>query len=382
MSVSVTCPSCGQQVEQDAWKCPRCGIDLALASVLAEDRAFAYSNEVSNGVMIAPEILVPRLGDILLEKKLIQPVDLESALSYSAQLASQNRPQLLGQILLDRHLIDRETLDLVITEQIFKLQAALHQSNQQLELRVKERTNDLQTALAKLSELSQLKSNFISNISHELRTPLTHIKGYLDLFADESLGSLTVAQKNAMDVLLRAEGRLEQLIDDLIRFTLAERGEFTLHLGNFTIAELIKPGIERSARAAQNREISIDIIIPDGLPSVKADDEKISWVILQLLDNAIKFTPKGGRVLIAAEPENDLVIFSVTDTGIGIPKERFGELFEPFHQLDSSERRKYGGTGLGLALVNKIIDAHGSTIRIKSEVGVGTRFEFSLVRAG
>jgi len=382
MSGSVTCPSCGQHVEQDAWKCPHCGIDLALAAVLAEDRAFVYSSDETNRVLIAPEILVPRLGDILLEKKLIQPGDLESALSFSAQLASQNRSQLLGQILLNRRLIDRETLDLVITEQIFKLQAALQQSNQQLELRVQERTNDLQTALAKLSELSQLKSNFISNISHELRTPLTHLKGYLDLFADESLGSLNPTQKNAMDVLLRAEGRLEQLIDDLIRFTLAERGEFTLHLGTFTVAELINPCVERSSRTAQNRGISIDIIIPDGLPSVKADGEKITWVVLQLLDNAIKFTPKGGCVHIAAESENGLVTFSVTDTGIGIPKERFEELFEPFHQLDSSERRKYGGTGLGLALVKKIIDAHGSSIKIKSEVGIGTRFEFSLVRAG
>lgn len=382
MSGSVTCPSCGQHVEHDAWKCPHCGIDLALAAVLAEDRAFVYSSDETNGVLIAPEILVPRLGDILLEKKLIQPGDLESALSFSAQLASQNRSQLLGQILLNRRLIDRETLDLVITEQIFKLQAALQQSNQQLELRVQERTNDLQTALSKLSELSQLKSNFISNISHELRTPLTHLKGYLDLFADESLGSLNPTQKNAMDVLLRAEGRLEQLIDDLIRFTLAERGEFTLHLGTFTVAELINPCVERSSRTAQNRGISIDIIIPDGLPSVKADGEKITWVVLQLLDNAIKFTPKGGCVHIAAESENGLVTFSVTDTGIGIPKERFEELFEPFHQLDSSERRKYGGTGLGLALVKKIIDAHGSTIKIKSEVGVGSRFEFSLVRAG
>jgi signal transduction histidine kinase len=287
----------------------------------------------------------------------------------------------LGQILLDLNIINRETLDLVITEQIYKLQAALQQSNQQLEQRVLERTNDLQTALEKLSELSQLKSNFISNISHELRTPLTHIKGYLDLFGDESLGPLNPTQKNAMDVVLRSEARLEQLIDDLIRFTLAERGEFTLNLGAFTAQELISPSVERSTRTAQNRSVSIEVNIPDGVPPVKADSEKITWVLLQLLDNAIKFTPKGGFVMVATEIEDSLVKFSVTDTGIGIPQERFSELFEPFHQLDSSERRKYGGTGLGLALVKKIIDAHGSTIKVKSEVGVGSRFEFSLIKA-
>jgi len=281
MSGGITCPNCGQQVEQDAWKCPHCGIDLALAAVLAEERTFAFTSQESDGALIAPEILVPRLGDILLERKLIRPSDLQNALDYSARLTSQNHPRLLGQILLDLNLIDRETLDLVITEQIYKLQAALRQSNQLLELRVQERTNDLQTALAKLSELSQLKSNFISNISHELRTPLTHIKGYLDLFADESLGALNPGQKNAMDIVLRSEARLEQLIDDLIRFTLAERGEFTLHLGAYEVEELIKPSVERSARTAQNRNVSIEITIPEGLPRIKADAEKITWVILQ-----------------------------------------------------------------------------------------------------
>jgi len=104
MSGGVTCPSCGQHVDQDAWKCHHCGIDLALAAILAEDRAFAYSNDVTKKVLISPEILVPRLGEILLEKKIIQPGDLQSALSDSAQLASQHSPRLLGQILLDRPL--------------------------------------------------------------------------------------------------------------------------------------------------------------------------------------------------------------------------------------------------------------------------------------
>lgn len=381
MPGSLTCPNCGQQVETDSWKCTSCGIDLALAAVLTAELSFANPDQPVEGALIAPEIFVPRLGEILLEKKLIRPADLQTALNYSSSLASQNQPRLFGQILLDLKLIDRETLDQVITEQIYKLQAALRQSNQNLEQRVQERTFDLQNALSRLSELSQLKSNFISNISHELRTPLTHIRGYLDLFDDESLGPLNLAQRNALDIVLRSENRLEQLIDDLIRFTLAERGEFTLHMTPCTVDELINPCVERSDRIAQNQGVALQVDIPDGLPRVSADSEKITWVLIQLLDNAIKFTPAGGCVKVAVHAEDSLVTFRVSDTGIGIPKERFDELFEPFHQLDSSETRKYGGTGLGLALVKKIIDAHGSMIRVKSEVGAGSQFEFSLVKA-
>jgi signal transduction histidine kinase len=123
-------------------------------------------------------------------------------------------------------------------------------------------------------------------------------------------------------------------------------------------------------------------VVESGLPPVKADAEKISWAMLQLLDNAIKFTPAGGQVTLSACLEAaTLVMVSVTDTGIGIPPERLKEIFEPFHQLDGSSTRRFGGTGMGLALVRDILEAHGSVIEVESEDGKGSTFRFPLLVA-
>jgi signal transduction histidine kinase len=284
----------------------------------------------------------------------------------------------VGQVLLDLGFIDREILDQVVTEQILQLQSALQQSNRQLEWRVQERTQDLQNALNKVSELNQLKSNFISNISHELRTPLTHIKGYLNLLAEGTLGSLNKDQSEALEVLLRSEARLEQLIEDLIWFTLASRGELTLNLYSCNVTDLIQTSLSRAEKLARARKISLQVILAVGLPMVQVDGDKITWVLLQLLDNAIKFTPQGGKVKVDAALEDGLVKVSVTDTGIGISPDRIEEIFEPFHQLDESDKRHYGGTGLGLALVRRIVEAHGTRIKVQSEIGKGSRFEFEL----
>ena len=162
-------------------------------------------------VRIAPETLVPRLGDLLIERGLLDPDDLQTALDFQQDRISGGNPCLIGQALVELGYIDQRSIDEVVTVQIFHLQNTLEQTNRELEKRVEERTADLQEALVKLTELNQLKSNFISNISHELRTPLTHIKGYLDLLSDLSLGPLTPLQVEALEVLIRSEERLEQL---------------------------------------------------------------------------------------------------------------------------------------------------------------------------
>jgi signal transduction histidine kinase len=350
---------------------------LALAAIMAE-QSLTSSISFSAGAPLAPEILVPRLGAYLMERGVLNADDLQRALEIHKQYSDEGKPRLFGKLLLELDLVDRETLDQVITEQILKLQEALQQSNRQLEQRVQERTIELQRALSKLSQLNELKSNFISNISHELRTPLTHMKGYLSIFVDGGLGPLTSQQEEALDVVMRAEGRLEKLIEDLIQFSLAARSELSLNLSSTNISELILAVLSRVKRQARTKEINLHSSYPNNLPLVRIDSEKIAWVLHQLLDNAIKFTYKGGHVVVDASPDKQMILVKVTDSGIGIAPEHLNELFEPFHQLDSSDTRRYGGVGLGLALARRIIEAHGSTIQVHSKLGQGSRFEFPL----
>jgi signal transduction histidine kinase len=328
---------------------------------------------------LTPEILVPRLGEYLVQTGTVSESDLKDALAYQVEMQESGKRCLLGQALVDLKLIQRSQLDHAVTEQIIQLRTALEDANRFLERRVKERTSELQDALQKLSEFSQLKANFVANISHELRTPLTHIKGYLELLVTEALGNLTDEQKNALKVGQRATGQLENLINNLIMFSQTERGEITLHMTPVDIKKIAENLINNSHASANNRNVTLKLEVSDNLPLLQADEEKISWVILQLIDNAIKFTPSGGTVSLTIQPEDDLFMVSVIDTGIGIPSTRLEEIFEPFHQLDGSPSRRYGGTGLGLALVRDILTAHGSIIEVESDEGKGSIFRFPLL---
>ena len=380
MVSQICCPHCGQPVVENARTCGNCGVDLAIAAVLAEREILPV--RFAGTLPVTPEILVPRLGEYLVEKGKLAPVDLDRALEFQKKRGEAGRPLLLGQALCELGLIKPEELDKAITEQILNLQIALKRSNQDLEARVHERTLALERAVEKLGELSQLKANFISNVSHELRTPLTHIKGYLDLLAGDALGPLSEAQADAVRVMQAAEERLESLIEDLIQFSLVARDQFTVSFSSVDISAIIRENVSRVQSKVELAGLYFEMKLAGDLPPVSCDAEKISWVIWQLLDNACKFTPQGGKVKLEAYQSNNFVKISVTDTGIGIPNQRLDEIYEPFHQLDGSITRRFNGTGLGLALSKRILAAHGTHIVVLSKEGQGSRFEFSLPLAG
>jgi signal transduction histidine kinase len=363
-------------INAHAHYCEFCGVDLAIAAAVAERDLLPVSEELLNTPM-SPEILVPRLGDYLRERGVLDENDLQRALKYQADLASEGQTCLVGEALVRLGIIDRETLDGVVTEQILQLQSALQDANRTLERRVQERTAELQQALRRLAELNQLKSNFISNISHELRTPLTHIKGYLELLSDGELGELQDSQLHAIQVALRSSSRLEKLIEDLLQFSLAVRGELSLKLDEIDFCVLLQKYMDLYRPKAVAKNIHFEFHLPECPMYVNIDVEKMEWVLDQLLDNAIKFTPSDGFVWVAAEISEGLVTISINDSGIGIPDEKIGEIFQLFHQLDGSNTRRFQGTGLGLAFVHRILDAHGSQITVQSEVGKGSRFQFS-----
>jgi signal transduction histidine kinase len=377
MDYQLPCPNCGNLVNKQELECPVCGVNLALAAVKEEQEVISKINQ-NPAIPITPEILVPRVGELLIERGVLTQEGLQRALEYSRKTGTDGHQRLVGQALLELHLIDRETLDQVITEQIFQLHTALQQSNLKLEQRVKERTLELQTALNKLAELNQLKSNFISNVSHELRTPLTHIRGYLDLMYNGSLGELSDEQESALDVMLRSEARLEELIDKMIQFSLEASGQFTLLIKPANLYEVVNLALKQAKIKAVNRPVTLDIDLGDDPCPVRVDQEKIQWVVMELVDNAIKFTPAGGLVKVGINHDTDKAQFYVRDTGIGISSERLSEIFEPYHQLDGSSTRHYGGIGLGLALAKKIIEAHSSKVEVTSEVGQGTTIQFTL----
>ncbi len=328
---------------------------------------------------LTPEILISRLGDYLVEKGLITSDDLKHALEYQArQRENHETPDLLGQILIKMGAIDRTTLDSAITEQILQLRTALTKANQRLEQRVQERTAELEQALAKLSELNQLKTNFVANISHELRTPLTHLKGYLELLITGDLGNLNDEQKQALSVMQRSSDRLEHLIEDMILFSTMERSTINLKPKPFNLASVCTAALNRYSAKANEQQIHLQLICPNSLPNVVGDEEKVGWVIQQLVDNAVKFTPKGGEVIVKIEKDGRFLRVSVSDTGIGIKPDKINEIFEPFHQLDGSSTRRYSGTGLGLGLAKKIIEAHNSVIHVTSQPGKGSQFAFLL----
>jgi len=315
------------------------------------------------------------MGEYLVQKGLITDDDLKKTLDYQLDQNTKGNSMLLGQALIDLNLIERSELDQVVTEQILQLRSALQAANRTLERRVEERTAELQKALQRVSELSQLKSNFISNISHELRTPLTHIKGYIELMVTESLGNITEEQKHALQVSQQSTGKLEALIEDLIMVSLASRGELSIKQDNVDIHRIANLAIKSFMGKAAERGINLHGVIDEDIPFVQADSQKIAWVLQQLLDNGIKFTSSGGSVILSVKREGEnLVIVSVTDTGIGIPASELSDIFEPFHQLDGSSTRRYGGTGLGLSITRELVQLLGGQITVQSTPGHGSVF--------
>src|SRR5258708_9846404 len=377
----MNCPHCSAPITADSVICQACGADIALMTLVVETGLLeAALNGPETARPIRPEQLSRRLGDYLVQHGYVSGDQWRAALAEQARTPQGEPRRLIGQTLIDLGFLTPRDLDEAIARQLLELQTALVDANRSLERRVAERTAELEAALARLTEFNQLKANFVANISHELRTPLTHIKGYNALFVDGALGSLSKEQQEAVRVTAGAIGRLEGLINDLISYAAAARGELTVNLRPVAVGTVAAQVLERSRAKAARQRVTLEADIPLDLPLVSADEEKLNWLLVQLVDNGVKFTPAGVRVVIAADAGEHHVTIRVSDTGIGIPQNRLDDIFEPFRQLDGSSTRRAGGTGLGLALVRRIIDAHGASVEVTSQVGRGSMFTMEFVR--
>ncbi len=246
-------------------------------------------------------------------------------------------------------------------EELSKVNAELSKANKELS-----KVNE------ELKSLDRMKDDFLSNVSHEFKTPLTSIQGYSQLIADETLGSVNEQQKKAVDTVIRNSERLRRLVDSLLYLSRAQSGKLHYSFEVLDIEEVIDHSVQDLILQAHSKNIELIADIPDDLPKVTADRDKMMDVFVNLIDNAVKFTPEGGTVTVSAHASEDSLYVNVEDTGIGIPEGKIPELFQRFYQVDSSVRRRYGGTGLGLYICKKIIEDHKGDIHVTSKEGKGT----------
>jgi signal transduction histidine kinase/DNA-binding response OmpR family regulator len=269
--------------------------------------------------------------------------------------------------------------------------------NQDLERRVIERTADLAQANARLEAANRLKSEFLASMSHELRTPLNAIIGFSEVLKDGLVGDLNAEQKQFAADILASGTHLLSLINDILDLSKVEAGMMQLEPEPLRIEPLLASALTVVKEKAAKQKVTLDLKVEPALPAIHADARKLKQIAFNLVSNAVKFTPEGGRVTIAARcvprdavafqgtvparvlplPEgNDahFIEISVRDTGIGIEEKDLGRLFEPFVQIDSSLARSQPGTGLGLALIRRLAELHGGTAGVASRPGEGSTF--------
>ena len=251
---------------------------------------------------------------------------------------------------------------------------------------------DLRHAYAELKQLDSMKGNFLANISHELRTPLAPIVGYVEMLLSGRPGPLTDRQRSHLQVVEQAVHRLQGLIEDLLAFVQMDQGELLIQPRRFAIGPLLEERAQAILRRATDRGVMVEIGVPPDLPDVLVDPKQIGRALMLMLDNAVKFTPQGGHISVGAKASispddavpawrNGYVEVSISDTGIGIPADKIACIFDKFYQVDASATRSYGGTGLGLALVKQIMDAHDTRVEVETTLGIGSTFRFRLPTA-
>ena len=233
---------------------------------------------------------------------------------------------------------------------------------------------ELRAATAEAEAASLAKSRFLANMSHELRTPLNAIIGFSEMMLREVLGKLGNEQYRAYVGDIHASGtHLLQIINDILDLSKAEAGKLTLDEEVFDLRDIMRSVDQLTAGRVHEGGLTYEVALADDLPPLRGDERKTKQILLNLITNAVKFTPPGGRITVTArfDPEDGLAV-TVADTGIGIAEHDLDRVLKPFEQVDSSLSRQHQGTGLGLPLVKAMMEMHGGRLQLDSELGAGT----------
>ncbi len=225
--------------------------------------------------------------------------------------------------------------------------------------------------ITRLKRLERIKIDFVANVTHEIRTPLTAILGYLETIRDGALAN-TEETRKFIDIILQHAERLNRLVEDLLTISKIELGETNFHWEECCLADAVNNILPLVATKAKMKNIEIVNLVAEILPPIRADKDRLSQIFVNILDNAVKFTPENGKVTVGAEIAGNFVAVTVSDTGIGIPPEEIERLGERFYRVDKNRSRELGGTGLGLSIVKHLMIAHAGKMEITSHLGRGT----------
>jgi PAS domain S-box-containing protein len=344
---------------------------------IAVDTRFAEDEELIAGGIQSSMIIPLRVkGQVIGTWNIDQqqvgaysPDDLEIAQSMADQLA----------IAIENARLFQQAKQEIAERQ--RAEAALEEERALLALRVAERTMDLQAANEELARAARLKDEFLASMSHELRTPLTAVLGLAEVLKGEVYGPLTEKQLNSLISIEESGRHLLDLINDILDLSKVEAGKLELKISPVFVKELCRSSLQFIKQTALKKDIKVSFTLDDTVSTLHVDKRRFKQILVNLLSNAVKFTPEGGEVglEVVGDAAQQMAHFIVWDTGIGISKEDITRLFEPFVQLDSKLSRQYSGTGLGLALVYRMVKMHGGEISVESDgvPGQGSRFTVS-----
>lgn len=252
-------------------------------------------------------------------------------------------------------------------------------SNAGLFEELEERATELAEAYEELKESDRLKDELVQNVSHELRTPLTFVKGYVDLLMDGDRGLLTPEQQEYLQIVAEKTDDITRIIEDIITLQRIDSGN--LQLETVAMADLLRTAVASHGMLADKKGLTVHLVPAPIAGYVHIDKGRINQVLDNLIGNAIKFSPDGGTITVTLYEQEQEICVSVADQGIGMPADKHQRIFERFYQIDGSSRRRFGGTGIGLAIVKRIIDAHQGEIWVESEMNKGSSFIFTLPKA-
>jgi len=231
--------------------------------------------------------------------------------------------------------------------------------------------------VTELRRLERVRQDFVANVSHEFKTPLTAIQGFAETLLGGALDDPT-NNRRFLDIIRNHAIRLARLTNDLLKLARIEAGKLEVEFFPVGLIELIEGCAETTLMKASRKQITLEIEVPPGLPAVQGDASLLRDVLQNLLDNAIQYTPAGGRVHVTAEAKGREAVIAVSDTGIGIPTSDRERIFERFYRVDAARSREAGGTGLGLSIAKHIVEAHNGRLWVDSVIGEGSKFSFSI----